>query len=160
MSANNLQCFTCHVLIPLPHTLTYTTLCCSRRVCDACVSRLPQLLQLCPYCQASRGVWELPPYKDEKKRRENGNELPEYDELYHDTMEAKKMQSENEKACSAVHYVRPTDTVVGLALTYNVNVGIQYQCENLFGSDIVSELENELPGTFLTCVARSHTSAA
>ncbi|RUS14827.1 hypothetical protein BC937DRAFT_93268 [Endogone sp. FLAS-F59071] len=152
MSAHNLHCLTCHVLVSIPHALTYMTPCCSRWVCDACVSRLPQLLQFCPYCQDPRcGVWgvrEPPPYEDEEKRREYGDELPEYEESCRDAMETKKMPLEKEKEdCSAVHYVQPTDTVVGLALKYNVDLTLLRRTNRIFhDNDIHARTALLIPG--------------
>lgn len=147
--------------------------CCTRAICQRCISSNPRYTTYCPYCQIStapttlpQGLRDPPPYPDDPDSKTStassttetldaeDDELPPY--TSHDSSRARPQEKNggsdsdgHDDAQDVLHFLTPDDTLRSLALAYKVPLSALRRTNNIFADPLLQARRTILiPGEF------------
>ncbi|KAK9767941.1 hypothetical protein K7432_001804 [Basidiobolus ranarum] len=129
----------------------YLTPCCSRIVCPSCLAENPRLLEYCPLCLQVR----QPPLQENNPDSLDTKEFrspPPYEEELPQYGGSEKYTDKDEKSSfiddNVVHYVKPKDTLFGIALKYGVEITDLKKVNRMFDNNVIARRYLLIPGYF------------
>lgn len=120
--------------------------CCSRAVCQRCLTSNPRFNTLCPYC-VPEGLRDPPPYDPtldaplpcSVEKEENGRDLgalPPYSD--HDQIPPPSEKADgSESAPDVLHFLAPDDSLRSLSLAYRVPIDALRRTNNIYADHLV-----------------------
>jgi hypothetical protein len=121
--------------------------CCSRPVCQRCITKNPRYNSYCPYCQIStdpqstlpHGLRDPPPYNDNQDSPLPLSEKDHDAPPAYSTHESSQPPSEktHENAPDVLHFLTPADTALSLSLAYGVPLHALRKANNVFADHLL-----------------------
>lgn len=121
--------------------------CCSRPVCQRCITKNPRYNSYCPYCQIStdpqstlpHGLRDPPPYNDAQDTTlplsEKDHDAPPAYSSHESSQPPPEKTLEN--APDILHFLTPVDTALSLSLAYGVPLHALRKANNVFADHLI-----------------------
>ncbi|KXT13910.1 hypothetical protein AC579_2374 [Pseudocercospora musae] len=132
--------------------------CCGRSICSRCLNQNKRYETYCPYCQITtqpsllpQGLRDPPAYSTLDNRLPppsssvNEDELPAYSE--HQAVQP--VPEKAQPAEDVLHFVRPEDNMLSLALAYGVPINVLRKTNNIYSDHLLKARKTVLiPGGY------------